>query len=43
MNTFFIADNVRDALGRGIGDYTPMFLSEIPHQFDTGRIQSTWP
>jgi acyl-CoA hydrolase/GNAT superfamily N-acetyltransferase len=38
MNTFFIADNVRDALGRGIGDYTPMFLSEIPHQFDTGRI-----
>jgi len=38
MNTFFIADNVRDAMGRGIGDYTPMFLSEIPHQFETGRI-----
>ena len=38
MNTFFIADNVRDALGQGIGDYTPMFLSEIPHQFHTGRI-----
>ena len=38
MNTFFIADNVRDALGSGIGDYTPMFLSEIPHQFDKGRI-----
>jgi acyl-CoA hydrolase len=38
MNTFFIADNVRDALGSGIGDYTPMFLSEIPHQFETGRI-----
>jgi len=38
MNTFFIADNVRDALGRGIGDYTPMFLSEIPRQFDTGQI-----
>lgn len=38
MNTFFVADNVRDALDRGIGDYTPMFLSDIPHQFDTGRI-----
>jgi len=38
MNTFFIADNVRDAMGRGIGDYTPIFLSEIPHQFETGRI-----
>lgn len=38
MNTFFIADNVRDALGSGVGDYTPMFLSEIPHQFETGRI-----
>jgi acyl-CoA hydrolase/RimJ/RimL family protein N-acetyltransferase len=38
MNTFFIAENVRDALARGIGDYTPIFLSEIPHQFETGRI-----
>ena len=38
LNTFFIADNVRDALGRGIGDYTPMFLSDIPRQFDTGHI-----
>lgn len=38
MNSFFIADNVRDALGRGIGDYTPIFLSEIPYEFETGRI-----
>ncbi|MGD8785880.1 MAG: GNAT family N-acetyltransferase [Phycisphaerales bacterium] len=38
MNSFFIADNVRDALERGIGDYTPIFLSEIPHEFDSGRI-----
>jgi len=38
MNTFFIADNVRDALKKGIGDYTPIFLSEIPHEFETGRI-----
>jgi acyl-CoA hydrolase/GNAT superfamily N-acetyltransferase len=38
MNTFFIAENVRDALARGIGDYTPIFLSEIPWEFETGRI-----
>jgi len=37
-NSFFIADNVRDALEKGIGDYTPIFLSDIPHEFDTGRI-----
>jgi len=38
MNTFFIGDNVRDALRKGIGDYTPIFLSEIPYEFDSGRI-----
>ncbi len=38
MNSFFIADNIRDALRRGIGDYTPIFLSEIPHEFETGRV-----
>ena len=38
MNSFFIADNVRDALDQGIGDYTPIFLSEIPAEFETGRI-----
>jgi acyl-CoA hydrolase/RimJ/RimL family protein N-acetyltransferase len=38
MNSFFIADNVRDAFAKGIGDYTPIFLSEIPFEFETGRI-----
>jgi acyl-CoA hydrolase/RimJ/RimL family protein N-acetyltransferase len=38
MNSFFIADNVRDALEKGIGDYTPIFLSEIPQEFEMGRI-----
>jgi len=38
MNSFFIADNVRDSLSKGIGDYTPMFLSEIPSEFESGRI-----
>ncbi|HUW19721.1 MAG TPA: GNAT family N-acetyltransferase [Sedimentisphaerales bacterium] len=38
MNSFFIADNIRDALKKGIGDYTPIFLSEIPSEFETGRV-----
>jgi len=38
MNSFFIADNVRDALNKGIGDYTPIFLSEIPNEFESGRV-----
>lgn len=38
MNSFFVADNVRHALAEGVGDYTPIFLSEIPREFDSGRI-----
>ncbi len=38
MNTFFVAENVRDAIDKGIGDYTPIFLSEIPREFEEGRI-----
>lgn len=38
MNSLFVADNVRDALARGIGEYTPIFLSEIPDEFESGRI-----
>lgn len=38
MNSFFVADNVRHALEQGIGDYTPIFLSDIPREFETGRI-----
>ena len=37
-NTFFVADNVRHALENGIGDYTPIFLSDIPREFESGRI-----
>ena len=38
MNSFFVADNVRGALNQGVGDYTPILLSEIPGQFNSGRI-----
>jgi len=37
-NSFFVAENTRDALEKGVGDYTPIFLSEIPHEFESGRI-----
>jgi acyl-CoA hydrolase len=38
MNSLFVADNVRHALEEGIGDYTPIFLSDIPDEFDSGRL-----
>ena len=38
MNSLFISENVRGAFEHGIGDYTPIFLSEIPEEFETGRI-----
>jgi len=37
FNSFFIADNVRAAVQAGLGDYTPIFLSEIPRLFESGR------
>ncbi len=38
INSFFIAENVRDIIQKGIGDYTPILLSEIPAEFESGRI-----
>jgi len=38
LNSLFVADNVRHALEQGIGDYTPIFLSDIPREFASGRI-----
>lgn len=38
INSLFIADNVRHALDQGIGQYTPISLSEIPREFQSGRI-----
>ena len=36
-NAFFIGANVREAVTQGRADYTPMFLSEIPRLFRSGR------
>ncbi len=38
VNSFFIAANVRDIIQQGMGDYTPIFLSDIPRLFDSGRL-----
>jgi len=36
-NTFFIGDSVRSAVSEGVADYTPIFLSEVPALFRTGK------
>lgn len=36
-NTFFIGDNVRQAVSEGLADYTPIFLSEVPALFRQGQ------
>jgi acyl-CoA hydrolase/RimJ/RimL family protein N-acetyltransferase len=38
VNSFFIADNVRGLIQQGLGDYTPIFLSDIPALFTSGTI-----
>jgi acyl-CoA hydrolase len=41
-NALFIGANVRAAVAAGRADYTPVFLSEIPRLFRSGRIPWTW-
>ena len=38
VNSFFIAENVREMIDEGLGDYTPIFLSDIPRLFESGRL-----
>jgi acyl-CoA hydrolase/GNAT superfamily N-acetyltransferase len=38
VNSFFIGENVREVIQEGLGDYTPIFLSEIPRLFSSGRL-----
>jgi acyl-CoA hydrolase/GNAT superfamily N-acetyltransferase len=37
-HSFFLAANVREAIASGRGDYIPIFLSEIPALFKTGKL-----
>ncbi|MFX1520536.1 MAG: GNAT family N-acetyltransferase [Promethearchaeota archaeon] len=49
-NSFFIGANTRDAINKGLADYTPIFLSEIPDLFyrqivpvDVALVQTSPP
>lgn len=37
-NALFVGANVRDAVNDGRADYTPVFLSEVPALFASGRL-----
>jgi acyl-CoA hydrolase/GNAT superfamily N-acetyltransferase len=38
VNSFFIGSNVRKMIQEGLGDYTPILMSDIPRQFHSGRL-----
>lgn len=37
-NSFFIANNTREAVNKGVADYTPIFLSKVPDLFYRGLV-----
>jgi len=37
-NTFFVSDNIRDAVSEGRADYSPIMLSDIPRLFKNRRM-----
>ncbi len=37
-NSFFIGDNAREAINKGLADYSPIFLSQIPGLFRKGMV-----
>lgn len=38
-NSFFIGDNARESINRGLADYTPIFLSTVPNLFYRGLVR----
>lgn len=38
VNSFFIGSNVRKLIQEGLGDYTPILMSDIPRLFHSGRL-----
>ncbi len=49
-NSFFVSDSTRDAVNKGVADYTPIFLSQIPAllyrrlvHFDVALVQTSLP
>jgi acyl-CoA hydrolase/RimJ/RimL family protein N-acetyltransferase len=50
LNSFFVGDNTRDDINKGLADYTPLFLSQVPslfyrgiEQMDVALIQTSLP
>lgn len=37
-NSFFIGNSTRDAVNKGLADYTPIFLSQVPALFYRGEV-----
>jgi len=37
-NSFFIGNNTRDAVNKGLADYSPIFLSQTPDLFNRGFV-----
>jgi acyl-CoA hydrolase/GNAT superfamily N-acetyltransferase len=37
-DSFFVGENTRTAVNKGVADYTPIFLSEVPHLFYDGSV-----
>ncbi len=38
LNTFFVGANTREAVNNGMASYVPVFLSEIPQLFRSGKM-----
>jgi acyl-CoA hydrolase/GNAT superfamily N-acetyltransferase len=38
VNSFFVAENIRELIQEGLGKYTPIFLSDIPRLFSSGQL-----
>ena len=38
INSFFISQNVRATVRKGLGSYTPILLSNVPHLFNSGQL-----
>ncbi|MGM0681389.1 MAG: GNAT family N-acetyltransferase, partial [Thermodesulfobacteriota bacterium] len=38
VNSFFIGSKIREYIQQGLGDYTPMMLSDIPRVFRSGQL-----
>ncbi len=37
-DSFFVGNDTRQAVNKGVADYTPVFLSQVPHLLSTGVV-----